>query len=133
MIVNLLVALIIAFSIAPGGHQQRGYAPRYAPGVMERVARNRHMAIVPCMISSPVLPLGTIVTVYGENTHRALECVVFDVSAPKDKARHIRTKRVIELGYASAEAICGKEHMRDPPTKCPVTIFWNDSSVKQLT
>lgn len=88
------------------------------------------MPIADCMISSPVLPLGTKVTVYGENTRRALECVVTDVSAPKDKARHLRTKRVIELGYASAEAICGKEHMRDPPTKCPVTIFWNDAPVK---
>jgi hypothetical protein len=129
MIVNLLVALIIAFSITPGGHQQRGFAPRYAPGVMERVARHRHMPIADCMISSPVLPLGTKVTVYGENTHRALECVVVDVSHPRDKARHIRTKRVIELGYASAEAICGKKHMRDPPIKCPVTIFWNDEKL----
>ena len=127
---NVLTLLLLAFTVLPGGHFQYGYAPRYAPGVMERVARNRHMSIVPCMVSSPVLPLGTWVIVHGKNTDRVLECRVTDVSHPRDKARHLRTKRVIELGYASAEAICGKEHMRDPPTKCPVTIFWNDAPVK---
>jgi hypothetical protein len=122
----LLIRLIIAFLLSDG-LSQRGYAPRYNPGVMQRVSRIRHMPIVPCMISSPTLPLGTMVTVYGENTFVSLDCRVTDVSAVKDKQRHIRTKRIIELDYESAIVICGQKHLNHRPEQCPVVIFWHAS------
>ncbi len=100
-----------------------GWAPRYSKNVMERVADNRGLARTRCMISSPIHPVGTWLMVYGPNTHTLLRCKVVDVSAPKDKARHIRTRRVAELSYPAAQAICGARHMADPPTSCPVLVW----------
>jgi hypothetical protein len=106
-----------------GGEVMSGYAPRYAKGVMERVSRNRDLPLVGCMVSSPYYEVGTRVIVYGSNTDRALSCRVTDVSAPKDRARHIRTRRVVELGFSEAQRLCGLDHMADPPTKCPVIVI----------
>ena len=39
---RLLVELYIALALL-GGEEMSGYAPRYAPGVMERVSRNRDL------------------------------------------------------------------------------------------
>ena len=46
-----------------------------------------------------------------------------DEVAAKDRERHIRTKRVIEVGYEEARRICGEEHMRDRPEQCPVVVL----------
>ena len=88
---------------------------------MTRVAANRDMAPQACMVSSPVWPLGTHLWVYGERTQTLLQCTVMDVSAPKDRGRHIRTKRVIELSFEVTEALCGstKERVID----CPVVVI----------
>lgn len=121
MLTETLARLLIAVALCHGTVME-GYAPRYSPGVMERVSRNRDMPLVGCMVSSPYYPIGTWVIVYGVNTDRAIRCRVTDVSAPKDRDRHIRTKRIAELGYTEAERLCGPDHMDDPPTSCPVIV-----------
>jgi hypothetical protein len=116
-----LAAILLAV-VLYGGEMMSGFAPRYSPGVMERVARNRGMDVAGCMVSSPFYDIGTRVIVYGRNTDRALSCVVVDVSHPRDRARHIRTKRVVELGYPAALALCGRKHINHRPEQCPVVV-----------
>jgi hypothetical protein len=103
------------------GDCQVGYAPHYNPGVMERVADNRGLPRTACMVSSPVYPVGTRVLVYGVATKVLLACRVTDVSAPKDRVRHIRTRRVVELGFTEAVRLCGQT--TEPPKKCPVVVW----------
>jgi hypothetical protein len=88
---------------------------------MERVANVRGMRHTACMVSSPIHPLGTWLWVYGERTGRLLKCRVTDVSAPKDKARHLRTRRIVELGYTVTEALCGST--RERVIDCPVVVY----------
>ncbi len=113
-------AALLIFVTLHGGVIEQGWAPHYAPGVMERVARNRDMVQEQCMVSSPVYPLGTWLWVYGERTGVLLLCRVTDVSHPRDKARHLRTGRVVEIGYTVTRALCGTT--RGSVKECPVTI-----------
>ena len=106
-----------------GWNVQEGYAPRYAPGVMEQVARNRDMPRVSCMISSPKLPLGSWVYVWGVRSRVLRYCRITDVSAPRDAQRHIRTGRIVELGYTAALAICGAEYINSQSKECPVIVI----------
>ena len=89
---------------------------------MPRVARNRDMPPVACMVSSPVYPLGTRLWVYGHKMGALLHCTVVDVSADKDRERHIRTRRVVELDWAVTKQLCGSTKGR--VVDCPVTIIW---------
>jgi len=116
-LINILIALALL-----GGEAMDGYAPRYSPGVMERVVRRRDLAPAACNISSAYYPLGTWVYVWSHNRHILRYCRVADVSHPRDVARHQRTKRVIELGYTEAQSLCGDAAMQAPPTACPVTV-----------
>ena len=97
MALELLYRLLIAVSLL-GGEVHAGYAPRYSPGVMERVARVRDLAPVDCMVSSPRYEVGAWIWVYGANTGTLLHCRVTDVSQTRDRARHLRTKREVDLG-----------------------------------
>jgi hypothetical protein len=106
-----------------GWSVQEGYAPRYAKGVMARVSINRGMPIVGCMISSPTLPLGSWVYVYGRRTRALRYCRITDVSAPKDRERHIRTRRIAELGYPEALSICGVEYINGSSIECPIIVI----------
>jgi len=106
-----------------GWHVQEGFAPRYAPGVMEAVARNRDMPRVGCMISSPTLPLGSWVYVWGVRGGVLRHCRITDVSAPKDRRRHIRTGRIAELGYPEARDICGIEYINGSSAECPILVI----------
>jgi len=103
-----------------GGSVTEGYAPHYDPGLMGAVADRRDMAQSSCMVSSPVYPLGTRLYVYGARTGALLRCQVVDVSHPRDKARHLRTKRLVELSYESARALCGT--VRGNSIECPVLV-----------
>jgi hypothetical protein len=98
-----------------------GYAAHYGPGVMERVARKRKMPIVSCMISSPTLLIGTWVYVRGQNTNTILHCRVTDVSAPKDKKRHIHAQLIAELNYGATINICGSTKLANK--ECPISIL----------
>ena len=97
-----------------------GYAPHYAPGLMSKVAHNRDMPQAACMVSSPTLPIGSWVWVYGQRTGALLRCRVTDVSHPRDRARHLRTRRLVELDYAVTRALCGATD--EPSAACKVII-----------
>ena len=116
-----LYALLIALSLS-GGDLHSGYAPRYSPGVMERVARVRDLPPVDCMVSSPRYPIGSWVWVYGWNTDTLLHCRVTDVSQDRDRARHLRTKREVELGYTEAQRLCGRQYLNHRPEQCPILV-----------
>jgi hypothetical protein len=116
------LARILLAVVLYGGEMMSGFAPRYSPGLMERVARNRGMDVEGCMVSSPFYDIGTRVIVYGPNTDRALSCTVVDVSHPRDRARHIRTRRITELSYPAALALCGRKHINHRPEQCPVLV-----------
>jgi hypothetical protein len=80
-----------------------GYAVRYSPGVMERVAVRRGLPVLPRMASVPDcgrLGWWVTATVNGY-TGRYL---VVDCSAPRDRARHIRQGLVLEVNHGSAVA-----------------------------
>lgn len=83
------------------------------------VARNRNMPIENCMVASPVHPLGQWLLVEGR-AGRRLRCKVVDVSAPQDRARHIRTKR-IEVDPASGAILCGQS-WQGRAVECPVRV-----------
>jgi hypothetical protein len=116
------LARILLAVVLYGGELMSGFAPRYSPNLMERVARNRGMDVEGCMVSSPFYDIGTRVIVYGPNTDRALSCTVVDVSHPRDRARHIRTRRITELSYPAALALCGRKHINHRPEQCPVLV-----------
>lgn len=99
---------------------QQGYAPRYNPGVMERVVERRGLPTKGYYVSSPYYDIGTRVLVCGLNTSVCLPATIGDVSAPKDKERHIRTKRIAELQYEMALPICGN---MGRPIDCPILII----------
>lgn len=88
---------------------------------MAQVARNRGMETSACMVSSPIYPLGTHVWVYGVATGVLLPCTVVDVSHPRDKARHIRTGRVVEISHENAVALCGTT--KGSVKECPVRVY----------
>ncbi len=75
------------------------------------------------MVSSPYYGIGTWLYVYGVNTDRLEWCRVTDVSATRDRARHIRTGRVAELGYGEAERLCSAAALNKRPERCPVTVL----------
>lgn len=100
-------------------HADTRYAVRYAPGVFEMVARNRGMAVERCMVASPVHPLGAWLLVEGREGRR-LRCKVVDVSAPRDRARHIK-RRIIEVDPASGAVLCGKQ-WKGRAVECPVKV-----------
>ena len=116
----LINILILAALL--GGEAMDGYAPRYSPGAMDRVAVHRDLPPVPCMVSSPNYDVGTWVYVWSATKKVLRHCRVTDVSHPRDRERHIRTKRIVELSYEMAIELCGHEHLADPPTKCPVVV-----------
>ena len=119
---TLLIQLYILLALR-GGESMDGYAPRYAPGVMERVVKNRDLPWAACNVSSAYYGIGTEVWVVSWNTHQVRRCRVADVSGPADVARHRRTKRVIEAGYEESKWICSPENLKLGPTACPVTVL----------
>ena len=121
MIRSLLAVALLALATSSAPERETRFAVRYAPGVMERVSRNRKLPIVDCMLAHPTLPLGQWVWIEGQTTGAGRRCRVTDVSHPRDKARHIRTKR-IELDYTSSAALCGAK-WKGKATECPVWLY----------
>lgn len=101
-----------------------GFAAHYAPGVMTRVAHIRGMEPVRCMVSSPRYKLGTWLHVTSlKNSHTRL-CRVTDISAPRDRLRHLRQNLVLEFDFFSAQAMCDIKFVnQEPPRACPVRVY----------
>lgn len=95
-------------------------APRYNPAVMPGVAIYRKLTLVPCMVSSPIVGISEWVYVYGKNTGALRYCKVVDTSEAIDRARHIRTRRFVEVSYENALIFCG--HTTERPEQCPVIV-----------
>jgi hypothetical protein len=112
---------ILVWASLHGGVIQQGWAPHYAPGLMERVSRNRDMPPVACMVSSPVYPLGTWLWVYGERTKTLMHCRVTDVSHPKHKQGHIDRRIVVEISHENTVALCGTT--KGSVKECPVLVI----------
>ncbi len=127
---TLLIALYILLG-QHGGESMTGYAPHYNPGVMDRVLVNRGLGPAPCNISSAYYDVGTWVWVVGWNTYEVRRCRVSDESDPtpkpnggeSDKARHRRTKRIMEASYEDALWMCGAKAMQGPSRWCGVTVI----------
>lgn len=130
IIIQLCIATLICLATLPSAPHTTlgakrppvyvGIAARYSPGVMERVARNRKMPIVDCMIASPLYTLGTWVEVRSLKTgHRQL-CRITDVSAPQDRARHVAKRQWVELGFKNVIPFCGTT--RGSPRECPIAV-----------
>ena len=126
---QLLIQLYIALALH-GGESMTGVAPRYAPGVMERVIRVRHLAPAGCNVSSAYYGIGTELWVWSHNTKVVRRCRVADVSNPtkknggeSDQERHQRTGKIIEFSYRDARWGCGLAHLNDRPERCPVTVI----------
>jgi hypothetical protein len=102
---------------------EHGYGARYRPGLMERVARVRHMQQPPgtCLIAR-LLPrdLGKWYTVTGLRTGRSRRCLTVDYSHPRDRGSIARRGIVAELRHEDAAYICGSTV--DPPRQCPVAL-----------
>ena len=117
---RLLLAELLLLVSMVGGQVYEGFAPHYSPKLMAKVAHRRDIVAEGCMISSARHPIRTKLYVYGVRTGELLTCIVVDVSHPRDKARHIRTGREIEVSWEDALRICGSR--RERPTDCPVIV-----------
>lgn len=107
-----------------------GYAPHYGIGVMERVSKVRKLPLVPCMVSSPYQKIGTWVRVESLIDNDVLDCRVTDVSAPKDRPRHIASHWAVELDFTSAKLLCNISRVgQEPARKCPVKVTVLDQNV----
>lgn len=123
MHVIIRLALLLSLVNLELTREISGYAAHYADGVMERVAHNRKMSVVPCMIAGVHIPLGRWVEVVSGKTGHAEYCRVTDVTAPKDIAKMDRRGIIIELGWPEAKRFCQLKYVRqEPPRACPVTV-----------
>lgn len=90
------------------GQPQEGYAVRYAPGVMERVAADRDIAPQTCMVAWTQAIDADIGRAWLriEGPAGALDCLVVDLPHPRDRPALIKRGILVELGYDN-RWICG--------------------------
>ena len=77
---TLLIQLYILLALH-GGESMDGYAPRYAPGVMERVVRHRELPWAACNVSGAYYGMGTEVWVWSVHTHQVGRGRVHELAA----------------------------------------------------
>ncbi len=117
----MILLRLLMLAALNGWTVTEGYAPRYSPGLMTRVAHNRNLTPVACMVSSPTVGIAEWVYVVSKNNGAVRYCKVVDTSEAIDRARHIRTKRIVELSFSTARALCG--HTTERPEACPVIVI----------
>lgn len=108
-------ATATAATMLASGVPVHGVAKHYSTGTMERVARYRGLPALPRMASVPDcgrIGWWAIATVNGSTDFY----LVVDCSAPKDRARHIRSGLVLEVNYASKLAYFPRGEGRAPAT-----------------
>lgn len=117
MLLDTYLVFVIIFSRP----DYSGYASHYNIGLMEKVSRNRNMQIVECMVSSPYYEIGDWLLI--TSSHYIQICRKTDTSHPNDKARHIKTRRIIELDFNSAKKLCNISRVgQEKPEKCPIKV-----------
>lgn len=123
----LVVVLTLVTPTAPTPYHleaRSGFAAHYNVGLMERVSDNRKLPRVGCMISNDHHPIGSWVIVVSHKYEHALLCRVTDVSAPRDRARHIRQRLIAELDFPSAKILCNIHRVGEQPWRmCPVDVI----------
>jgi hypothetical protein len=112
-VVHLLLVLL-----GGTGPVEIGFVPHYRLHLMRAVAERRDVVQTACMVASPRYSIGDWVWLYRIQTGKLLHCQVVDVSAPQDRRRHHRTRRVVELSYEVTCVICGSTLER--ADRCPV-------------
>jgi hypothetical protein len=117
----LILLRLLLLAAMNGWTITEGYAPRYDPGGMAHVANMRGLTHARCMVSSPTVGIAEWVYVVSKNNGAVRYCKVVDTSEAIDRARHIRTRRIVELSFADARALCG--HTTEPPESCPVMVI----------
>lgn len=121
-----LALLILALGASPSRPPDHiGYAVRYAPGVMARVARVRHAPRAPCYVAYTLAHDEDIGRLWLriQGPAGTIECLTIDLpdDSKGDRPPLIRRRVWVELGY-SARWICGAGwtgRARD----CPVRIW----------
>ena len=105
---SFLLAVFLAASLSPSVipppdpvptviRSYAGFAAGYSPGLMGRVARNRQMPLVDCMVSSDLAKIGTWLIVISDLDGEQRLCRVTDQSAGVDLRRHLRERLYIEF------------------------------------
>ncbi len=117
--VVLAAVLLFAPSVTAFSPTHTGYAAYYRKGLMERVARNRRLPVVACMVASPHQAIGTWVTVQSVKRGTVLKCRVTDIPKRRHRPALHRKRIVIELDYRSNTLLCPR---RAPPRACPVIV-----------
>lgn len=117
MVGGLIAKALLILAVGQFGEWHGAFAVRYDPGVFARVSRNRGLPIVACMVAHPTLPIGTWIEVDGPAGRERAR--ITDTSAPADKARHIRLKRV-ELDYSCARRVC-PPGWQGAAVECPIS------------
>lgn len=111
-----LMALASAALVLALGVWHDAYAVRYDPGVFAEVADNRGMSFVPCMAAHHSLPLGTWIEAEGPGGR--IVARITDTSAPEDRERHKRLKRM-EFSYACSLDLC-PAGWQGAAVECPI-------------
>lgn len=106
---DLVASAALALALGAGGWQS-GYVVRYAPGVMQAVARHRHIPVQPCMVAWTAAQdrdIGAtwlrIVGPAGRAT-----CLVVDLPQPQDRPGLVRRQVLAELDAESGAVVCGE-------------------------
>jgi hypothetical protein len=116
-----IVGLALLTILAPIAHaRSTGYAARYRPGLMRRVALNRGMTPSSCMVASHVNPLGAWITVYGVSTGISLRCHVVDIAVGQDLRTNLQKGIIIEVAHENAIDLCGSTRRR--PRDCLIIV-----------
>ena len=123
-VLALLATLVPAVSPpVAAGKSHTGFAAHYRPGLMERVARNRGLKPVECMVASPYHRLGTWVTIHSPKQKETLRCRVTDIPQRRHRPALIRRGIVVELDFKSAKVLCGIRRVAEkPPRACTVVV-----------
>lgn len=125
---TLLTCVTLFVTLVAPSSAHIGYASIYDRGVMGRVARNRDLPIVGCMIASPLVSkdtdIGRWVTVVSLVTSERVKCRVTDVVRQRDMVAHMVTRHYVEFDNPTGLRMCRQAYAGQKPRRaCPVTII----------
>ena len=121
LLLAMLPGVVVPAAVRATGKQHTGFAAHYRPGLMERVARVRGLAVVACMVASPHHRIGTWLSIHSPKRKKTLACRVTDIPKAHHRGALIKKGIVVELDFESAKILCGIKRPRElPPRACTV-------------
>ena len=108
---GLAATAALALALGSTGWES-GYAVRYAPEKMQRVANIRGIDQQPCMLAWTAARDKDIgrMWLHVAGPAGAAECLVVDLPRPgRDRQNLLRRKVVVELDYESGARVCGPQ------------------------